>query len=112
MATSPEESPCPEAFVELAHGLAERAREIVVAGVCIPRDHVHPTYGIFKHLSLKFVLGWTPKEFSAALHHLADGDVDGQRMVTGEVGLDATPQAFADLADPGHHVKIVVRPDL
>ncbi len=86
--------------------------DIIVAGVCIPPDTFHPSYGIFKHLSLKFVLGWTPAEFVESLGHLAEGRVDGNLLVTGEVGLDGVPQAFADLADPGNHVKIVVRPDL
>ena len=86
--------------------------EIVVAGVCIPPDHFHPSYGIFKHLKLTFVLGWSPEEFSTSLHHLADGSIEGDRLVTGQVGIDGVPQAFDDLADPEQHVKIVVRPGL
>lgn len=86
--------------------------EIMVAGVCIPPDHFRPTLGIYKHLTLKFVLGWTPEEFWGSLHNLAEGQIDGSLLVTGEVGIDGVPQAFADLADPEAHVKILVRPDL
>lgn len=86
--------------------------EIVVAGVCIPPDTFRPTTGIYKHLALKFVLGWTPDEFVASLDNLAEGRIDGSVLVTGEVGIDGVPQAFADLADPEQHVKILVRPDL
>lgn len=86
--------------------------EIVVAGVCIPPDNFRPSIGIYKHLSLKFVLGWTPEEFATSLHHLAEGAIDGASLITGEVGIDGVPQAFTDLGDPEQHVKILVRPDL
>lgn len=86
--------------------------EIVVAGLCIPEDRVHLSYGIFKHLRLTFVLGWSPAEFSQALHLLAEGRIDGRRFITGEVGIDGVARAFEELGDPERHVKIVVRPDL
>ncbi|MEM7094791.1 MAG: zinc-binding dehydrogenase [Actinomycetota bacterium] len=86
--------------------------EILVAGVCIPPDTFRPTLGIYKHLSIKFVLGWTPEEFVGSLHNLAEGRIDGAALVTGSVGIDGVPQAFADLADPEQHVKILVRPEL
>lgn len=85
--------------------------EILIAGVCIPRDEFRPSIGIYKHLSLRFVLGWSPEEFSTSLHNLAEGRIDGSKLVTGEVGIDDVPQAFRDLADPEQHVKILVRPD-
>jgi threonine dehydrogenase-like Zn-dependent dehydrogenase len=56
------------------------------------------------------VLGWTPKEFVTSLDHLAEGRIDGSILVTGEVTIEGVPQAFADLADPEQHVKILVRP--
>ena len=84
--------------------------EILVAGVCIPPDNFRPSIGIYKHLSLRFVLGWSPEEFAQSLHNLAEGRIDGTTFVTGEVDLDGVPQAFADLADPEQHVKILVRP--
>ena len=86
--------------------------QIVIAGVCIPPDNFRPSLGIYKHLTLKFVLGWSPEEFAASLHNLAEGRIDGSKLITGAVGIDDVPQAFADLADPEQHVKIVVRPDL
>jgi 2-desacetyl-2-hydroxyethyl bacteriochlorophyllide A dehydrogenase len=86
--------------------------EILVAGLCIPPDNFRPSIGIYKHLSLRFVLGWSPEEFAGSLHNLADGRIDGSKLVTGHVGLDDVPQAFRDLADPEQHVKILVRPDL
>ncbi len=85
--------------------------EILVAGVCIPPDNFRPSIGIYKHLSLRFVLGWSPEEFRTSLHNLAEGRIDGSKLVTGHVGLDEVPQAFKDLADPEQHVKILVRPN-
>ena len=72
----------------------------------------HPTFGIYKHLRLTFVLGWTPEEFYASLVNLAEGRIDGAALVTGEVGLDGVPQAFDALGNPDDHVKILVRPEL
>ena len=86
--------------------------EILVAGVCIPTDSFRQSIGIFKHLSIRFVLGWSAEEFAASLHNLAEGRIDGSQLITGRVGLDEVPQAFADLADPEQHVKILVQPDL
>ncbi|MDG1086157.1 MAG: zinc-binding dehydrogenase [Acidimicrobiales bacterium] len=85
--------------------------EILVAGVCIPPDNFRPSIGIYKHLSLRFVLGWSPEEFRTSLHNLAEGRIDGSKLVTGHVGLDEVPQAFKDLADPEQHVKILVHPN-
>lgn len=91
---------------------APERSQILVAGVCMPPDTIRPFIGIAKRLNLQFVLGWTPENFVRSLHDLAEGRIDGSRLITGEVGLDGVPQAFADLADPGRHVKILVRPDL
>lgn len=92
--------------------IAPEHSQIVVAGVCMPPDSFRPSFGIYKRLNLQFVLGWTPEEFAASLHNLAEGRIDGSILITGEVGLDDVPQAFADLADPENHVKVLVRPNL
>ena len=57
------------------------------------------------------MLGYTPEEFAATLDVIADGDVDLDPVVTGTVGVDGVPQAFADLANPETHAKILVEPD-
>ncbi len=85
--------------------------EVIVAGVCMEHDHFRPIMGIYKHLTLKFVLGWSPEEFAASLHNLAEGRIDGSALVTGEVSLDEVPAAFAELATPDHQVKLLVRPN-
>jgi len=83
---------------------------VVVVGVCMQPDTVHPFFGISKELSIQFVLAYDPLEFAAMLGHLAEGDIDVTPMITGEVGLDRVDWAFTALADPDEHCKILVVP--
>ncbi|MGF1597654.1 MAG: zinc-binding dehydrogenase [Acidimicrobiales bacterium] len=98
-------------MLDAAMAAAPAGSELVVVGVCMQPDRIRPMMGILKHLTLRFVLGWTPSEFVASLHNLAEGRIDGAAFVTGQVGLDDVPAAFAALADPEDHVKILVRPN-
>ncbi len=83
---------------------------VVVVGVCMGSDQIRPSIGINKEIDLRFVLGYTPDEFRAALHLLADGKVDPTPLVTGTVGLDGVAAAFEALGDPEKHAKILVDP--
>lgn len=83
---------------------------VVVVGVCMQPDTVHPFFGIAKELSIRFCFGYDPSEFAATLGHIAAGEMDVTPMVTGEVGLDGVAAAFADLADPDRHCKVLVVP--
>ncbi|MCP3992086.1 MAG: zinc-binding dehydrogenase [Actinomycetia bacterium] len=85
--------------------------EIMVVGVCMQDDDFRPIMGIYKRLSLRFVLGWTPAEFAQSLQNMADGRIQGETLITGHVDLDGVPDAFDALADPDQHVKIMVRPN-
>ena len=89
---------------------APRDARIVVAGVCMEPDRIEPFFGIVKELSLQFVLGYTPDEFARCLRLLAEGKVDAAALVTGKVGLDGVKGAFAELANPERHTKILVEP--
>ncbi len=97
-------------IIDEALRLAPTGTRIVVVGVCMGRDTITPFYGIGKELSLQFVLGYDPMEFAESLRAIAEGDVDVTPLITGEVGLDGVPQAFADLGHPDHHCKILVVP--
>jgi threonine dehydrogenase-like Zn-dependent dehydrogenase len=83
---------------------------VVVVGVCMQPDSIHPFFGIGKELSLQFVLGYDPLEFNATLRHIAEGEIDVSPMITGEVDLDGVAGAFAALADPDEHCKVLVVP--
>jgi threonine dehydrogenase-like Zn-dependent dehydrogenase len=89
---------------------APRAARIVVVGVCMETDRSEPMLGIMKELSVQYVLGYTPEEFAYSLHLIAEGQVDAASLVTATVGIDGVAQAFADLASPERHTKIIVEP--
>jgi threonine dehydrogenase-like Zn-dependent dehydrogenase len=89
---------------------ARPGTRLVVAGVCMQPDTVHPFFAIAKEINVQFVLAYTPDEFADSLRALAEGEVDGTPLITGEVGLDGVGAAFDDLADPERHCKILVTP--
>jgi threonine dehydrogenase-like Zn-dependent dehydrogenase len=89
---------------------APRDARIVVVGVCMETDRSEPMLGILKELNVQYVLGYTPDEFAASLRLIAEGQVDAAAMVTASVGIDGVAQAFADLANPEQHTKIIVEP--
>lgn len=89
---------------------ARPGTRLVVAGVCMQPDTVHPFFAIAKEINVQFVLAYTPDEFGDSLRALAEGDLDVSPLITGEVGLDAVGAAFDDLADPERHCKVLVTP--
>ena len=89
---------------------APRGTRIVVVGVCMEADTIHPMLGISKELNLQFVLGYTPDEFAATLRHICDGAIPAAPLITGTVGIDGTAGAFVALGSPERHAKILVRP--
>ncbi|QQO13097.1 zinc-binding dehydrogenase [Bradyrhizobium diazoefficiens] len=89
---------------------APRDARIVVVGVCMESDGYEPMLGIVKELNVQYVLGYTPDEFAASLRLIAEGQVDAAAMMTAAVGIDGVAKAFADLANPETHTKIIVQP--
>jgi 2-desacetyl-2-hydroxyethyl bacteriochlorophyllide A dehydrogenase len=83
---------------------------VVVAGVCMQADSVHPFFAAAKQLSIRFAMAYEPTEFAESLRAIAEGEIDVAPMVTGEVGLDGVGAAFDDLSDPDRHCKILVTP--
>ncbi|HEY8547153.1 MAG TPA: zinc-binding dehydrogenase [Acidimicrobiales bacterium] len=100
----------PGVLQAIIDGAPPKAR-IVVVGVCMETDHIEPFFGITKELELRFAFGYSPTEFAATLDRLGAAALRGvDQLVTDHVPLDATPQAFATLANPGEHGKILVHP--
>jgi threonine dehydrogenase-like Zn-dependent dehydrogenase len=89
---------------------APRGTRLVVVGVCMESDTIHPLIGIVKELNLQFVLGYTPEEFAATLRHIAEGEIPTEPLITGHVGLDGVAAAFEELGSPERHAKILVHP--
>jgi len=83
---------------------------IVVVGVCLEHDVSRPLIAINKELSVQYVLGYSIDEFAETLRFIGDGAVDVAPLITGRVGLDGVADAFAALADPERHAKIIVEP--
>jgi threonine dehydrogenase-like Zn-dependent dehydrogenase len=83
---------------------------VVVAGVCMQADTVHPYFAITKQINVQFVLAYDATEFTDCLRAIAEGDIDVAPMITGEVGLDGVGAAFDELAHPDAHCKILVTP--
>jgi threonine dehydrogenase-like Zn-dependent dehydrogenase len=83
---------------------------VVVVGVCMQVDRFEPALAILKEIDLRFVVNHTPLEYRDALHAIADGRLNCAPMITGEVGLAGVDGAFAALADPERHAKILIDP--
>jgi 2-desacetyl-2-hydroxyethyl bacteriochlorophyllide A dehydrogenase len=89
---------------------AGHGTRLVVVGVCMQPDTVHPFFAIAKEINVQFVLAYAPNEFADSLRAIAEGDIDVSPMITGDVGLEEVGKAFDDLADPERHCKILVTP--
>src|ERR1700751_5359217 len=89
---------------------APRDARIVVVGVCMETDRSEPMLGIMKELNVQYVLGYTPDEFAHSLRLIAEGQIDAASLVTATIGIDGVAKAFADLANPERHTKIIVEP--
>ena len=89
---------------------ASTGARIVVVGVCMQTDQFEPFFGIVKQLNIQFVLAYTAEEFAASLHHIAEGRIDVAPLITGRVGLAGVKDAFAELANPERHAKVLVDP--
>ena len=83
---------------------------IVVVGVCMEPDRIEHGMAINKSVDLRYVVGYSPLEFRDTLHAIADGKIDCGPIVTGEVGLHGVDAAFAALASPDRHAKILIDP--
>ena len=99
----------PGVIQQVIDGAPADAR-VVIVGVCMQTDQFEPFFGIVKQLNLQFVLGYTGEEFAASLDHIADGRIDVTPLITGYVGLGGVKGAFAELANPEQHAKVMVEP--
>jgi len=98
----------PGVLQAIVDGAPPRAR-IVVVGVCLEPDEIRPFFGVVKELEVRFAFGYTAAEFAATLDRLAAGQLAVGELVTDVVDLDGAPGAFATLASPSDHGKILVR---
>ncbi|MDQ6696341.1 MAG: zinc-binding dehydrogenase [Actinomycetota bacterium] len=97
-------------MIDDAMRTAPRDAHIVVVGVCMLPDTIRPMRGISRELSMQFALGYDPLEFADTLRHIAEGEIDVAPLITGSVDVPGVPGAFAELANPEAHAKILVEP--
>jgi threonine dehydrogenase-like Zn-dependent dehydrogenase len=90
---------------------APAGSRILVAGVCMERDYLDPLVLISKEIELRYVVAYTPDEFAASLRNLAEGVTRYDQIITGVVGLDDAPDAFARLQNDKSQIKIMVAPN-
>ena len=89
---------------------ARHGTRLIVVGVCMQPDTMHPFFAIAKEINVQFVLAYDPQEFADSLRAIAEGEIDVSPVITGDVGLEDVGAAFDDLADPERHCKILVTP--
>ena len=89
---------------------APREARLIAVGICAEDDTYRPITAIAKELSVQFVLGYTPAEFSDTLHRIAEGLYDVTPLITGRVGMSGVTGAFAELEKPDLHGKIILDP--
>jgi threonine dehydrogenase-like Zn-dependent dehydrogenase len=97
-------------MIQQAMRMAPRHARILVVGACMQEDRFHPMLALGREINLQFALAYEPHEFGHALNAIAEGKVDLAPWLTGTVAVDGVPQAFADLANPEEHAKILVVP--
>jgi threonine dehydrogenase-like Zn-dependent dehydrogenase len=83
---------------------------VVVVGVCMHPDTIEPFVAVVKEIELRFSFGYNGEEFAATLQRLGTGVPGARELVTQVVSLDDAASAFATLAQPGEHGKILIRP--
>jgi threonine dehydrogenase-like Zn-dependent dehydrogenase len=98
----------PGVLQTIIDGAPPKAR-IVVVGVCMQTDRIEPFFAVTKELEVRFSFGYSPAEFSATLDRLGRGEIPTADFVTDVVSLDGAAGAFAALASPGEHGKMIVR---
>jgi threonine dehydrogenase-like Zn-dependent dehydrogenase len=99
----------PGVIQAILDGAPSNAR-IVVVGVCMQTDSFEPSLALMKEVDLRFVLGYSPSEYAASLHAIAEGHIDAAPLITNVVDLDGVPDAFQALSDPTDNAKIVIVP--
>ena len=90
---------------------APRFTRIIVVGVSMEEDRIKPMVAIVKELNVRFSFGYSLEEFAQTLQAIAEGGIDVEPLITGQVGLDGVASAFEELAQPDRHAKILVNPD-
>ncbi len=83
---------------------------VVVVGVCMGPDTIVPMTAMAKELDLSYAFYYRRQDFEATVAALDDGSLAGERLITGEVGLDDLPARFDGLKTAKDDVKVLLTP--
>jgi threonine dehydrogenase-like Zn-dependent dehydrogenase len=89
---------------------APSGARIVVVGVCMKPDVIEPALALNKELGIEFVFAYSADEFASTLAGIADGRIDVAPVLSEEISLAQTPDAFRRLSADPTLVKVMVRP--
>jgi len=89
---------------------ARHGCRVVVVGVCMQADTIRPMLGITRELNVQFVLAYSVDEFTRTLRHIAEGELPVAPLISAAVDIADVPGAFAALARPAAHCKVLVEP--
>ncbi|WP_339489477.1 zinc-binding dehydrogenase [Pseudomonas sp. EL_65y_Pfl2_R95] len=84
---------------------------IMVVGLCMQADQIEPVFPVMKELNVGFSSFYSGEEFAQTLHHLAEGQLEANAMITDDLPLSQITTAFEQLATPQDQIKIMIRPN-
>ncbi|MGI9345612.1 MAG: zinc-binding dehydrogenase [Gammaproteobacteria bacterium] len=76
---------------------APQDAQIISVGACMEAETFEPLFATYKQLRLRFVLGYTPEEFSQCLDWISSGAVSVEPLITRKVGIEQLAPAFESL---------------
>ena len=95
-----------------AHG-TRGTRRILVVGACMQeRPHLTRCWASARSSASSSCSATSRTSSPARCTAIAEGKIDLAPWLTGTVAVDGVPQAFADLANPEAHAKILVVPGI
>lgn len=96
--------------LDAAVSAVRRRGFIASPGFCWTPDTVNPMMMMIKEATIRFTNVYDLREFEIAVGALDAGHVEPRAMITGTVGLDETPAAFAGLLVRNPHCKVQIAP--
>jgi threonine dehydrogenase-like Zn-dependent dehydrogenase len=96
--------------IDLAVGATQPGGQVVLLAVNIKGDEVYPFMWVIKEVDIVGCLGYSRAEFDEAAGWIAGGTVDVAPMITRQVSLEETDEAFFALLDGAPEGKVLVTP--
>ena len=97
-------------LVDQAAAVAAVDGRVVVVGVCMADDRYFPYRAMAKELDWRFAFYYCRADVDATVAAIADGRLDVEPLITGEVGLDDAPDRFEALKRGSGDTKVLIRP--